>query len=133
MTETSLSGGAGDYAEVAASGMGKVKQQTGEWADRTADKVDSVRQPIADNLHNAAGAIRDNAERLYDSQGISEGVSDVAQAAADKIESSASYLESHDVRQMLQDLGAVVKRYPTQSLLIAGTVGFLCGRAFRSN
>jgi ElaB/YqjD/DUF883 family membrane-anchored ribosome-binding protein len=118
MTETSAGSGPGE--------------RVGEWGKGAARKTRGARQPVADKLHDAASAIRGNAERLYGRQGISEGVSDVAQAAADRIDASASYLESHDIQQMAQDLGAVVKRYPTQSLLIAGAVGFLCGRALRS-
>ena len=135
MTETpsGLGSNADRATDATASAMAKAKQQTGEWADRAAGKLDAARQPVADKLHGAANAVRGNAERLYDSEGVSEGVSDVAHSAADRIESSATYLESHDVRQIAQDLVAVVKRYPTQSLLIAGAVGFLCGRAFRSN
>jgi hypothetical protein len=33
---------------------------------------------------------------------------------------------------MLQDLVGIVKRHPAQSLLLAGAVGFLVARAFRT-
>lgn len=93
----------------------------------------AAKQPVADKLHAAASAIRNKAESLYVNRGISEGVSDVAQSAADRMDSSAEYLESHDARQMIQDLFAVVKRNPLRSLLIASALGFVCWRAFRSS
>ena len=130
MTDTTYGGGnVGRGPELATSGVGKVKQQAGELADKATSKVDSARQPIADKLYGAAGAIRDQAQ----SMGAGETVSGAAQTAADKLESSASYLESHDAKQMVQDLISVVKRHPTQSLLLAGAVGFLVARAFRAD
>jgi ElaB/YqjD/DUF883 family membrane-anchored ribosome-binding protein len=104
------------------------KQQAGEFADKAADRMDATRQPIADKLHGAAGAIRDQAQGLASG----EGLVGVAKNAADKIDSSAAYIESHDTKQMIQDLVSIVKRHPAQSLLVAGAVGFLVARALRS-
>jgi hypothetical protein len=131
MTETSYGGGPNtDRASAAAaSGLGDVKKQASELADKTTSKIDSARQPIADKLHGAAGAIRDQAQALA----AGEGLVGVAKSAADKLESSATYLESHDTQQMIQDLVSIVKKHPTQSLLLAGAVGFLVARAFRSD
>jgi ElaB/YqjD/DUF883 family membrane-anchored ribosome-binding protein len=131
MTETSFGGGPNtDRASAAAaSGLGDVKKQASEFADKATSKIDSARQPIADKLHGAAGAIRDQAQALA----AGEGLVGVAKSAADKLESSATYLESHDTQQMIQDLVTIVKKHPTQSLLLAGAVGFLVARAFRSD
>jgi ElaB/YqjD/DUF883 family membrane-anchored ribosome-binding protein len=121
MAETNFTGGspAGRGSPAPGGALGDLKQQAGEFADKAANRVDATRQPIADKLHGAAGAIRDQAQGA-------------AKTAADKLDSSATYIESHDTQQMLQDLVGIVKRHPAQSLLLAGAVGFLVARAFRT-
>jgi ElaB/YqjD/DUF883 family membrane-anchored ribosome-binding protein len=108
--------------------LDEFKQQAGALADKAADRVDATRQPIADKLHGAAGVIRDQAQGLASG----EGLVGVAKSAADKIDSSANYIESHATKQMIDDLVGIVKRHPAQSLLVAGAVGFLVARALRS-
>jgi hypothetical protein len=130
MTDTTFNSGSSATrgSTTPGSGLGDFKQQAGEFAHKAADRVDATRQPIADKLHGAAGAIRDQAQGLA----TGEGLVGVAKTAADKLESSASYIESHNTKQMIQDVVGIVKRHPAQSLLIAGAVGFLFARAFRS-
>jgi ElaB/YqjD/DUF883 family membrane-anchored ribosome-binding protein len=130
MAESTVDNGStGRAAEAVTGGVGRAKQQASEIADQAANKVNSARRPIADKLHGAASAVRDQA----DSMAAGEGVVGVAQSAADKLESSAAYIESHDARQMVNDLMAIVKKHPTQSLLIAGAFGFLVARALRND
>jgi uncharacterized protein YjbJ (UPF0337 family) len=116
-------------SEATSSGVGKVKEQLGEAADRAKSRIDSARQPVADKLHGAADTIREQASRLPGG----EKVAGVAQGAADTLESSAAYIESHDAQQMAQDLLAIVKRHPAQALIFAGALGFLVARALRSD
>jgi hypothetical protein len=85
--------------------------------------MDSTREAIADRLRGAAGTIREQVAAG------AEALTDRAESAADKLDASASYIESRDARRMLQDLLGVIKRHATQSLLLAGLVGFLVARA----
>jgi hypothetical protein len=87
-----------------------------------AGKADSTREAIAERIRGAAGTIRDRASA--GSEALTQG----AESAAGKLDASASYIESRDAGRMLQDLVSVVKRYPTQSLLVAGLLGFLVAR-----
>jgi ElaB/YqjD/DUF883 family membrane-anchored ribosome-binding protein len=129
VTETNYgSGSMPGRTSAPGSGISDIKQQATEFADKAANKVETARQPIADKLHRAAGAIRDQAQALVSG----DGLVGTARTAADKLESSATYIESHDTQEMIQDFVAMVKRHPTQSLLLAGAVGFLVARAFRS-
>ena len=130
MAETNFTSGspAGRASTAPGGAPGDLKLQAGEFADKAANRVDATRQPIADKLHGAAGAIRDQAQGLA----AGEGLVGVAKSAADKLDSSATYIESHDTQQMMQDLVGIVKRHPAQSLLLAGALGFLVARAFRS-
>lgn len=91
--------------------------------------ADGARGPVADKLHGAAESVRHQAERLPGGEQVAEAV----QSAAGKLESSASYLQSHDSREMLQDLWAFIKRHPAQSLLLAGALGFFIARGLRSD
>jgi ElaB/YqjD/DUF883 family membrane-anchored ribosome-binding protein len=105
------------------SGIGEMKERVGEAASRAKDKFDDARQPVVDKLHDAADKVREHADRI----------SGAAEGAADRLDASAKYIKSLDARRMAKDLVGVIKKHPAQSLLIAGVVGFLVARAFRSH
>lgn len=126
MNENNQMGGA-PAADAASPGTPKITQKSGEWVDKAASKVNSVRQPVADKMHGAAGALRGKGESAAD------GIASAAHRTADTVDASATYLESHDVEAITGDVMSLVKRYPVQSLLIAGALGFVCGRALKSN
>ncbi|HTT06675.1 MAG TPA: hypothetical protein VMF64_15455 [Steroidobacteraceae bacterium] len=109
-------------AGAALSGASDIAEQAGEAARRAKGKFESARQPVADKLHGAADTVRSQADRI----------SGAAQSAADRLEASADYIKSRDAKRMMQDLIVLIKQHPTKSLLIAGAVGFLVARAFRS-
>lgn len=90
-------------------------------------RMDSTREAIADRLHGAASTIRDRANAG------SEAITGRAESVAGALESSASYIESLDARRVMRDLFSVIKKHPTQSLLVAGFIGYLLARAFRSD
>jgi hypothetical protein len=115
-------------SDALAGGIGRMGEQVSDAADKATSKLDSVREPIADKLTGAADMLREQAERLP-----GEKVAGAVRSAADKLESSATYLVSHDAGEILQELVGVVKRHPAASLLIAAGLGFLFGRALRSN
>ncbi len=99
------------------------------WAKRAAAKLNKTRKPIAEKLRGAAEAIQGQAQSLYEGKHISEGVSDVAHGAAERMESSAAYLESNDISQIGRDAAGVVRRNPLPAIAVAAAVGFLLGRA----
>jgi ElaB/YqjD/DUF883 family membrane-anchored ribosome-binding protein len=129
MNETTLGTGQnGSRTDTASDVMDSVKQQASQAGDRAKAKIEGARQPAAGRMHAAADAIRDRADRLPGG----DTVSGAAQAAADKLDASATYLESHSAREMMDDALAVVKRYPVRSVLIAGALGYLIARALRT-
>jgi hypothetical protein len=111
----------------AASRAGKRERN---WRSVSA-KADGTRGAVADKLCEAADGLRNHAQTLYGSEGISGAVSDIAIGMADKIDSSAAYIAANDLKRMAADLGTAVKGYPVRSLLVAGLCGFAIGRAFR--
>jgi hypothetical protein len=104
-----------------------LNEQASALASKAEDAMDSARRPVADTLHATADSIHRTSAGL---QG-DEKVASAAQNAADTLDSSASYLESHNTGQMLQGLMSIVKRHPAQALLIVGVLGFLFARALR--
>ncbi len=92
----------------------------------------AFRGPVAGGLHAAADAITQTSQRLWSARKISEGVADAGQDVADHLESSASYLETHDARKMLEDAVGLARRYPVQAVLVAGAVGFMAGWLVRT-
>ena len=103
-----------------------VKDKTQEFGRDAMNKIEENRVSAAGALHNAASSMHQKADKLPNGP-------DLAHSAADRVEAVASYLQGHDTRQIMADVETVVRRNPGPSLLAAGVLGFLVGRAFRSN
>ena len=103
-----------------------VKDKTQEFGRDAMNKIEENRVSAAGALHNAASSMHQKADKLPNGP-------DLAHSAADRVEAVASYLQGHDTKQMMADMETVVRRNPGPSLLVAGVLGFLVGRAFRSN
>lgn len=99
------------------NGAARAKQAGARWINRAAGKLDQARKPVAEKLHGTADAIRKQAQSLFEQESISEGISDAVHGAADRVESSAAYLDSHDVLDMTRDAADVVKRHPVNFYL----------------
>ena len=102
-----------------------VKDKTQELGRDAINKIEENRVSAAGALHNAASSMHQKADKLPNGP-------DLAHSAADRVEAVASYLQGHDTKQMMADVETVVRRNPGPSLLVAGALGFLIGRAFRS-
>lgn len=103
-----------------------VKDKTQEFGRDAMNKIEENRVSAAGALHNAASSMHQKADKLPNGP-------DLAHSAADRVEAVASYLQGHDTKQMMADVETIVRRNPGPSLLVAGVLGFLVGRAFRSN
>ena len=103
-----------------------VKDKTQEFGRDAMNKIEENRVSAAGALHNAASSMHQKADKLPNGP-------DIAHTAADRVDAVASYLQGHDTKQMMADVETVVRRNPGPSLLAAGVLGFLVGRAFRSN
>jgi hypothetical protein len=103
----------------------KTKEKAAQVAGAVADKLDQQRENAADGLGRVASTIHDKA---YSIPGGSRAVH-FTHSIADGMESTATYLREHDFSQMGNDLMAVCRKYPTQSIVAALAVGFLLGRS----
>ena len=100
-----------------------------EVADRSREATDEGRTMVADRLESAASTIEDRAGDLPGGNKVKE----FAQAAADRLGSTADYMRSHDAKRMMADVETVVRNNPGPALLIAAALGFLIGRAVVRN
>ena len=106
-------------------GTREVAASMTEAAGDAAATIDEGRPTAADGLDAAASALRDGADGLPGGQ----AVRDVAQAAADRLGSSAEYLRTHDAKRMVADVESFVKSNPVPALAVAAAFGVLLGRA----
>jgi ElaB/YqjD/DUF883 family membrane-anchored ribosome-binding protein len=107
----------------------KTKDKASDLGRQATEQVDAKRGPAAEGLESAASTLHEKAETLPGG----ETVRSVAHSTADKLESTAGYIREHDVKDMMSDVEDLVRRNPGPSLLIAATIGFFIGRAFRED
>ena len=87
--------------------------------------AENTRVAAADKLAGAASAVRQRAEDIPGGPRVQE----FANAAADRLSSTADYLRTSDATRMKSDVETVVKNHPGPALLVAAMFGFLLGRA----
>jgi len=121
----SASSGDGRATGSATTKSTKRKKQSGGVAQQAEEKTDAGIQKSAEGLKKAADMTRSMTEDR------SGPVGTIGSQAADVIEKGAGYLEQGDTERMIQDLEAMVRRRPMESLLIAAGAGFLLSKAMR--
>jgi len=103
----------------------QAKTKASELRRTAIDKADQGRQRAASALQSTADTLRNRVHAGGDR------VSQVANQAASRLESTAEYMREHDVRDMMDDFGGMVRRNPGVSLIAAAAVGFLLGSSMR--
>ena len=86
---------------------------------KAAQRADQARAGAAAGLETVASTLHDRGDR----------VARAAHSAADAVSHGAGYLRDNDVRTMMNDVGAVIRRNPRSALLGAAAFGFLLGLA----
>ena len=107
----------------------QVKKRVSDLGRTVADKIDENRAGTATRLEKAAETLHEKAESLPGR----EKVASLAHSTANKLNSTANYVRTHDVNRMVMDIGTLVKNNPGPSLIAAAVLGFLVARAVRSN
>jgi ElaB/YqjD/DUF883 family membrane-anchored ribosome-binding protein len=108
-----------------ASELGKdAKESLDELGRSAGRRLDDARDDTAGALHTAAYSVRRTGR-----QG-SEAIDNLATGAADRLDATASYVEDHDLQDVLDGLRRFGRRHLTGSLVVAGAIGFLAGAAF---
>lgn len=111
--------GTDSLISTATSKIGDVASQAGEKADAGMEKAVS-------GMDSLAGTLRQKSESMGSGQ-----IQSVATIAADKIESGAELLRGKDTDQLMNELEALVRRKPVESMLVAAGVGFILSKALR--
>jgi ElaB/YqjD/DUF883 family membrane-anchored ribosome-binding protein len=96
-------------------------------ADQATAAADQGIDKAATGLDKAADMIRERGEQLSGHSGAQSSVTMVA----DKLDTASVYLRDKDSQQLMADLEALVRRKPTESLLVAAGVGFLFSKILR--
>ncbi len=98
-----------------------------EFIGRTAGRIVGTSKSVYRKLNVRH---REDMRTLREAAGeIEQEVASLSGTAAEISSSVKRYFRSHDVGDMAQDVVAVAKRYPKQSLAIAAVMGFLVERA----
>lgn len=119
----------GQAQQKAGAAMETAKQKTDQVADQATTKVDAGIDKAAGGLDKLADTIRGRAEST--GEGGGSPMLSRATMVADKLDAAAQYLRGKDTDQLVTDLEALVRRKPTQSLLVAAGVGFLLSKTRR--
>src|SRR5579872_3404911 len=117
-----------DLNETASQIGVKVAEAQGraEEMSRAAGKaLDDARNDTAGALHTAASSVRTSARQGCD---VLDGV---AARAAYKLDATASYVEDHDLRSLFAGCRHFIRRHPSESVILAATIGFFAGSAVR--
>lgn len=132
---TEMAGTAKDKAtEVAGTAKDKATELTSTAKEKLSglsggtESIDAQRDTVAGGLDTVATQLRDKAETIPGG----EKTTQIAQNAAEKIETASSYLRENEVSDMMTDVERLVRSHPTESLVVALAAGFLVGRAFKS-
>jgi ElaB/YqjD/DUF883 family membrane-anchored ribosome-binding protein len=97
-----------------AAELGKgVKESVEEIGRSAGRKLDEARDEAGDALHATASSVRTTGR--------------LATGAADRLDATASYIEDHELRDVLTGLRRFGRRHLTGSLVAAAAVGFLVG------
>lgn len=102
-----------------------VQQKAGQLGEQAQQKADQGMDMAASGLGQAAQTIRQQGNQTGNST-----VSGVATSAANTLDSASQYLREKDTAQVLDDLEALVRRKPVESVLVAAGIGFVLSKLF---
>ena len=106
----------------------KLSDATSQVRSTAADYGRSAADNIDRNVHNAASVLNRAATSIREKAGTGDTrVGNIAQTAAQKLETTAHYFENYDTREAVQQLETAVRSRPAVSLGIAFGVGLLIG------
>jgi len=123
---------------LAASNSGSVKERISDAANQFKSTASDYGRTAVDqidrNVHSAANALQSTADKLRSQAASNQGgkVSDIAQTAAVKLESTASALQNFDTRQAFAQFESWTRQNPGIAIGGALAIGFFLGMTLRS-
>ena len=113
-----------EFDEKANGAIASMTAKVRELGATTASKADDAAGVVGEKMGSLANVIRDHAPR-------DGAVATAATAVVDGLESASSYLREKHVGHLAEDVTALVRTYPVQSLLIGVGLGYLLARRTR--
>ena len=113
----------------------EVHDKVEESAETIRERAVQLKTQLADKLETSAGRLRRRANdtaKIDDAIAMTkERVADASDRVASGMERSADWLRNADLSSVQRKLEREVRENPGRTLLIAGAIGYLLGRAFR--
>ena len=113
----------------------RVYDRKSETAETMRERAVQLKTQLADKLETGATRLRKRSSdtgKLDDAIATTkEKVADAGDRVASGMEKSAEWLRSANMTSFQQGLERQVKENPGRTLLIAGAIGYLLGRAFK--
>ena len=104
----------------AATELGKDAKESVEEFGR---KLDDAKDQTAGALHSAASTVRKTGRQS------SAAIDNLATDTADRLDTSAAYVDNHELSDIFNGLQRFGRRHLTESLVCAAAIGFLAGAA----
>jgi len=114
-------GQAGQRAQEMAANVAHKAQDA---ASTAAGKAEDALSAVGGRMSSLAGTLREKAPH----EGM---IGSAATNVADQLQAGGQYLQEHGFREMTDDLAAMIRHYPVQSVLVALGIGFFAGMASR--
>jgi ElaB/YqjD/DUF883 family membrane-anchored ribosome-binding protein len=105
------------------SKLSDVQSSAADMASNATTKVDEGKDRAASGMESVADELRSRTESM------SEGrMKDVADMAAEKMQTGAEMMRSKSTDEMVSELEGMIRRKPMESMLIAAGIGYLLAR-----
>ena len=101
-----------------------IRDTASQYGRSAADQIDK-------NVHSAAGALQSTAEKLRTQAPNAGRMSDIAQTAATKLESTAQAMQNFDTRDMMTQMESWTRKNPGMAIGGAMALGFIIGMTLR--
>ncbi|MDP9363697.1 MAG: hypothetical protein M3Q10_05635 [Chloroflexota bacterium] len=119
---------AGQAQEKAGQVAAQAQEKATQVAEQATAKADVGIDKAAGGLDQAADMLRQKGEQMG---GQGSAASSIVTQAATRLDAASQYLKDKDTDQLMTDLEGLVRRKPTQTLLVAAGVGFLLSKVVR--
>ncbi len=121
-----------DALHKAADSVNQAEQKGREAREKAGKMADKAQHGADEGMHKAAETMDQTADKLRQRGGEQGGtMGQVANTAADTLDSASGYLQGTDTAEMMDQVEAYIRKNPVQSLLIAAGVGFVVSKAFK--
>ena len=105
--------------------VAEARETVDDVAQAAGKTLDAGREETAGKLRTAASSIRTTGRQS------SQAIDRIAKGTAERLESTASFVQDCDLKSVSAGLRQFARRHVTGSLVVAAALGFLAGSALR--